>query len=238
VRLIVEREDALVAFASVPERHFGDVRADVSAARYGTRVLVGSALLRRVPIGRSGAMGLSASHATRRAASRTDRTVRARSLTTARHVVLCGSSARALCGAWTGLLSSPAWLALSAGTGTGGQVVVHERFRPPDGQTRGVAGAEIRPLVDKRSTHRGGDPVGERPRGVGSWSPLGSPSPSSSIDAAELVDPRRQRSAASRASARGIVRPRARSSRERSEPRAARTRSRNAKYSRAVAGDR
>jgi hypothetical protein len=40
VRLIVEREGALVAFASVPERHFGEAGAQVSAAHCGTRVLL------------------------------------------------------------------------------------------------------------------------------------------------------------------------------------------------------
>jgi hypothetical protein len=37
----------------VSSRHFGDARADLSAARYETRVLVGAALLRPRPIGRT-----------------------------------------------------------------------------------------------------------------------------------------------------------------------------------------
>src|SRR5437016_4276354 len=38
----------------VSSRHFGDARADLSAARYGTRVLVGATLLRPRPIGSYG----------------------------------------------------------------------------------------------------------------------------------------------------------------------------------------
>src|SRR6266536_1240168 len=50
---LLEMRRSVCVLWRAPDRHFGDVRAGVSAARYGTRVLVGSALLRRVPNGSS-----------------------------------------------------------------------------------------------------------------------------------------------------------------------------------------